>query len=197
MSFDLTDLHTLVVRAHDRHGIPIGKMMRVTLQAAANSKFPLYKGDASPLELSATERARLLHLASSAEQQTETRWWTKPPWPKLRAILVPEPKFWEWVHTELGPPKTIVATPPNALDAPPPLEANTAVSFERRRTGPKSKKRAAIADTMKADLEAKRLTTAQLRGMPDKELLERYGLAAGRTTCRDARKQVLAEFDGV
>jgi hypothetical protein len=197
MSFDFTDLHTLVVRAHDRHGIPIGKMMRVTLQAAANSKFPLYKSDASLLDLSAMDRGWLLDLATSAEQQTEIRWWTKGSWPKLQAVLVPEPKFWEWVHTELGPPKTIVATPPNALDAPPPVEANTAVSFERRRTGPKSKKRAAIADTMKADLEAKRLTIAQLRGMGDKELVEKYGVAAGRTTCRDARKQVLAEFDGV
>jgi hypothetical protein len=119
MSFDFTDLHTLVVRAHDRYGDPIGKMMRVTLQAAANTKFPLYKGDASPLELSATERDWLLHLASSAEQQTETRWWTKHPWTKLRAILVPESKFWEWLDSERGSPKTAVAAPVPASELGP------------------------------------------------------------------------------
>jgi hypothetical protein len=197
MSFNLTDLHTLIVRAHDRYCIAIGKVMRVTLVAAANGKIALHKNDASPFELSAADRLWLCDLAAGAEQQSEVRWWTKTPWTKLRAVLITESKFWEWLHTELGPPKTIVATPHNALDAPAPVKADTAVSSERRRTGPKSQKRAAIADAMKADLEAKHLTIAQLGDMSDKELVEKYGVAAGRTTCRDARKQVLTEFDGV
>jgi hypothetical protein len=105
MSFEFTDLHTLIVRAHDRHRIPIGKVMRITLQAAASRKFPLYKSDGSRFILRATDRKWLRDHAAIAEQQSEMRWWTKGPWPTLRAVLVPEPKFWEWLDSELGSPK--------------------------------------------------------------------------------------------
>jgi hypothetical protein len=112
MSFDLTDLHTLIVRAHDRHGIATGKVMRLTLQALADGKFPLHKYDASPLKLNPADHAWLRDLAASAEQQTEVRWWTKGPWPKFRAVLVPDTNFWEWCNTELdlqiGSPETAV-----------------------------------------------------------------------------------------
>jgi len=89
MSFDLTDLHTLIVRAHHRHDVPIGKMMRVALQAAANRKFPLYKSDGSRLELKkgGANRNWLLRHAAIAEQQTEVLWWEEKPWSALRAFL--------------------------------------------------------------------------------------------------------------
>jgi len=52
---------------------------------------------------------------------------------------------------------------------------------------------------MKGDLEAKRITTEQLRDLADKELLSKYGakFAARRTTCRQARDKALTEFDGI
>jgi hypothetical protein len=109
MSFKLTDLHTLIVRAHDRHKISIGKIMRVALQAAAKRKFPLYKGDGSRAKLSKADRTLLLQHAATAEQQTEFRWWTKKPWSGLRAVLVSEPKFWMWFDREFGAPETTVA----------------------------------------------------------------------------------------
>jgi hypothetical protein len=121
MSFDLTDLHTLIVRAHDRYNIPIGKVMRVTLQAAAGRKFPLNKSDGSGLKLNVTERQWLCGLASTAEQQTGVRWWTKHPWSRLRAVLVSEPKFWKWFNGEFGAPKATLAamaTPTIAAVAP-------------------------------------------------------------------------------
>jgi len=104
MSFDLTDLHTLIVRAHHRHDVPIGKMMRVALQAAANRKFPLYKSDGSRLELKkgGANRNWLLRHAAIAEQQTEVLWWEEKPWSALRAVLLPEREFWEWFNGELG-----------------------------------------------------------------------------------------------
>src|SRR6516164_7449878 len=104
MSFDLTDLHTLVVRAHHRHDVPIGKMMRVALQAAANRKFPLYKSDGSRLELKkgGANRNWLLRRAAIAEQQTEVLGWEEKPWSALRAVLLPEREFWEWFNGELG-----------------------------------------------------------------------------------------------
>jgi hypothetical protein len=111
MSFDLTDLQTLIVRAHDRHHIPIGKVMRVTLQAAANRKFPLYKSDGSRLRLVLTDRHWLRDLAARAEQQTDVRWWTKGEWSKLGAVLAPELKFWDWLNSELDAPKTSIVAP--------------------------------------------------------------------------------------
>jgi len=104
MSFDLTDLHTLIVRAHHRHDVPIGKMMRVALQAAANRKFPLYKSDGSRLELKkgAANRNWLLRHAAIAEQQTEVLWWEEKPWSALRAVLLREREFWEWFNGELA-----------------------------------------------------------------------------------------------
>ena len=97
MSSHLTDLLTLVVRVHDRHKVPMGKVMRVTLQAAAKPKFPLWKSDGSRLKLGGEERGWLLNQAAKAEQQEEIRWWRKPPWSALRSVLVNEPKFWNWV----------------------------------------------------------------------------------------------------
>ncbi len=118
MSFDLTDLHTLIVRAHDHYNIPIGKVMRVTLQAAASGKFPLYRSNGSAWRLSVTDRDWLRERATSAEQQTEVRWWTKDQWPRLQAVLVSERKFREWFNSELGVPKTTVATPITAALVP-------------------------------------------------------------------------------
>jgi hypothetical protein len=111
MSLDFTDLHTLIVRAHARHRIPIGKAMRATLQAAANHRFPLYRNNGLRLKLSAVDRDWLRSYAAIAEQQTEVRWWTKGAWTALRAVLVPETNFWEWFNTELGPQKTSVTVP--------------------------------------------------------------------------------------
>jgi hypothetical protein len=110
MSLDLTDLHTLIVRAHDRHKIPMGKAMRVILQAAANGKFPLYKKDGSPFELNQADRDWLCDLAAIAEQQNEVRWWEKDRrWLGLQSVLASEPKFWKWFNGEIGAPKTATA----------------------------------------------------------------------------------------
>ena len=96
MSFHLTDLHKLIVRAHDRHHVPIGKMMRVALQAAANRKFPLYKSAGSPFKLKGEERKWLLRHAAIAEQQNEVRWWDKAPWSALKSVWSSEPKYLQW-----------------------------------------------------------------------------------------------------
>ncbi|MGA8696835.1 MAG: hypothetical protein WB689_23950 [Xanthobacteraceae bacterium] len=109
MSFDLTDLHTLIVRAHDRHKVPIGKAMRVIMQAAANRKFPLYKPDGSPFKLRRVDRKWLLDHAAIAEHQNAFRWWDKRPWSALKSVQVSEPKFWKWFDGEFGAPETTVA----------------------------------------------------------------------------------------
>jgi hypothetical protein len=100
MSFDLTNLLMLIVRAHARHGMPIGKVMRVALQAAASGKFPIHKSNGDELKLSPTECNWLLNLAANAEQQNDVRWWTKAPWSALQAVLVSEPKYWFWFDSD-------------------------------------------------------------------------------------------------
>ena len=109
MSFDKTNLLTLIVRAHDRHPISVGKVMRVTLQAAANRKLPLYNRDGSPFKLRRVDRKWLLDHAAIAEQQHTFRWWEKKPWLALEFVLVSELKFWEWFNGKVGAPKTAAA----------------------------------------------------------------------------------------
>jgi hypothetical protein len=77
-------------------------------------------------------------------------------------------------------------------------DADKIVPFSRRKTGPKSRKLQSIADAMRDDIRANRLTEQELRAMPDKELVSRYGEPFGgeRTSCRDARDRALTEFDG-
>jgi hypothetical protein len=101
MSFDLTDLHTLIVRVHNQHNIPIGKVMRAVLQAAANGSFSLYKYDGSPLELNPVDRKFLFDHAGMAERQNEFRWYWKRSWLTLRAVLVPDAQFRQWLNSAL------------------------------------------------------------------------------------------------
>jgi hypothetical protein len=103
-----------------------------------------------------------------------------------------------WRTVLLYRSKVIELWPPS-----PPAKTRTASAsrenFHRfkRTPGPKPKKGVAVIEAIKADLKAQRLTIKTLRTMPDKQL-EKYGqvIKAQRTTCREARNAVLAEFDG-
>jgi hypothetical protein len=102
MSFDLTDLLTLIVRAHDRHKVKMGKVMRVALQAAAGGQFLLYTSDGCRLDVNSLDHSWLLNHAANAERQAEVRWWTKGSWTNLRTVLVNEPEFWKCVINAFG-----------------------------------------------------------------------------------------------
>jgi hypothetical protein len=96
-------LHTLIVRGHDRYSIPIGKAMRVTLQAAADGKVPLRDVKGSTLKLSQHDCNYLHQLSAQAEGQNEIRWWTKPPWSSsLRRLYVNDADFWSWFDDAVG-----------------------------------------------------------------------------------------------
>jgi hypothetical protein len=93
-SFHLTDLHTMIVRTHEMRNIPIGKIMRIALLAAADGKFALRDKRRSKLNLTQENRDALEGLAAEAEQQSRHRWWTKPPWTYfLRCWFVYEEEF--------------------------------------------------------------------------------------------------------
>ena len=82
--------------------------MRVTLQAAAVGKFPLYTPDGSTLTLSKAVRDWLVRHAAIAEQQNKVRWWMKGTWAALRAVLVGEVEFWQWLNDELDTTKAVI-----------------------------------------------------------------------------------------
>jgi hypothetical protein len=71
--------------------------------------------------------------------------------------------------------------------------------IEQRRTGPKTNRKRSMINTMKADILEKRLTIDQLRVMRDDDLQSKYGdkVGAKRSSCREARDQVLTEFDRI
>jgi hypothetical protein len=82
--------------------------MRMTLQAAADGKFPLYNPDGSTLTLSPTDRDSLVRHAAIAEQQNKVRWWMKGRWKTLQAVLVGEVEFWQWLNDELDTTKAVI-----------------------------------------------------------------------------------------
>jgi hypothetical protein len=90
--------------------------------------------------------------------------------------------------------------PPPGLDAPPAASASAnVVLLAGHKPGPKTKKKLSMVEAMRTDVVEKRLTAEQLRDMSDDELCSKYGdkVGAQRTSCRDARGQVLTEFDGI
>jgi hypothetical protein len=78
-------------------------------------------------------------------------------------------------------------------------DATNVLPFAGRKTGPKTGKTQSIINAMNEDIEAGRLSTDALRAMTDKELVSKYGerFSSERTTCREARKRLLSEFDGI
>jgi hypothetical protein len=94
IDWGLTDLHTMIVNTHEARNIAIGKVMRVALLAAAEGKFALRDHKGSKLNLTQGNRDALEGLAAEAEQQSQHRWWTKPPWTDyLRCCFVYEEEF--------------------------------------------------------------------------------------------------------
>jgi len=106
--------------------------------------------------------------------------------PAWRTVLVYRSKVIELWH--LSPPaKTPTASASNEHHRP-----------SQRKRGRKPKKRMLLIDAMTMDVKRRRMTVEMLRKLPDKKLITNYGdkIGAKRTSCREARDAVLAEFDG-
>jgi hypothetical protein len=102
MSFHYTDLHTMIVRAHDRRKIAIGKVMRVALQAVAKGTLVVRNHQGSQVKLEPSDCDFVDRRAAEAELQDEVRWWTKPTWAWLKRLHVNDSDFWSWLDDELG-----------------------------------------------------------------------------------------------
>jgi hypothetical protein len=106
--FDESNLHSLIARESRPRGIPHGKLLRESLQAAADGKFTIR---ATSGELSPDWRDRLRRLAAIAEVQHEWHWWHKPPWSELKHLLVNEAEFSAWLDGATGAAKRISDAP--------------------------------------------------------------------------------------
>jgi hypothetical protein len=93
--------------------------------------------------------------------------------------------------------KPAVATPdPHATF--PERKAFTCISQDKRKNGPLSVKRERTAAAMLDALRKKEITPDELKKMPGKNKMKKYGFDnAGRTTVADAMKDALSEFAGV
>jgi hypothetical protein len=94
---------------------------------------------------------------------------------------------------EMAPAPAPAPEAPQAPEATPAPPATPPALRASRRTGPRTGRRDAIAEVMRADLREGRRTQDELAGMSDDELVISYGLPhdAKRTTCRTARDRVL------
>ena len=137
MSFHETDLHTMIVRAHDQRKIAIGKVMRVTLQAIADGEFPVH--DLKGSTLSKADRNWLETLAAEAEAQHEFRWWDKRPWLQLQRMRVNETQFWSWLDRETADSRPMGnAEKPTVKQRDPLKQSRASPEIERAAKGLKS-----------------------------------------------------------
>jgi hypothetical protein len=108
----LTDLHTMIVKTHKLRNIPIGKLMRVALLAAADGKFALRDHRGSKHNLTQDNRDAFEGLAVEAEQQSGHRWWDNPPWTEvLRRVFVDDHEFFSWLDNDASSTLPAVETP--------------------------------------------------------------------------------------
>jgi hypothetical protein len=93
---------------------------------------------------------------------------------------------------------TVMQLWPKSVQPETPKSSSRNVAPFKRSTGPQTKKLSSMIESMKSDIRAKHLTVDRLRNMSDKELVSKYGLKVEgrRTSCREARKRVVTEFDG-
>jgi len=122
--FDESNLHSLIARESRLRRIPHSKLLRESLQAAADEKFTV-RADSG---LSPDWREKLRRLAPFAEAQSDWHWWNKPPWSDLKFLLVKESEFLAWLDGATGatkhatevPSANVGATSPALKPAPEP-----------------------------------------------------------------------------
>jgi hypothetical protein len=199
MSFDETDLHTLIMRVHHEHRIPIGKVVRVTLLAVANGDLVLRDLTGAKVPIDPESRIWLQQHSATAEALDDRRpkIWHKPPWSRLKRLLVNEDDFYGWLAVALRVrPRGVPATQPSAITKPSTGEnTNNAVQAAApsvRERGPKRYKLDATIGAMRRQISEGKLTAVDLHDMKEKELESRYGVS--RDTARKARRTVLSEF---
>jgi hypothetical protein len=105
--FDESNLHSLITRETQRRNVPLGKLLRESLQAAANEKLTV-RADSG---LSPDWREKLRGLAAVAEAQSDWHWWSKPPWSELKLLLVKESEFLAWLDGATGVTKHATEVP--------------------------------------------------------------------------------------
>jgi hypothetical protein len=89
--------------------------------------------------------------------------------------------------TPTAPPSEVKTAPANSSGV-------TAAKVGALKRGRRPKKLEEVKSVMRDQIRRKLLSVSELKNMYEKELPKKFN--AGRTTCRDARKAILAEFVG-
>jgi hypothetical protein len=143
--FDETDLHSLIALESERRAIPLRKLLRESLLAAANGQFKL-RNLGSPIAAeqrrrpnSVTRHLRvtLRRLAIQVGLPNDWGWWHKPPWSELKSILVNEIDYLTWLNEatkqkEAGATET---TPKSRLQMASDRKIDDAISVEYDKAG--------------------------------------------------------------
>jgi hypothetical protein len=125
--FDESNLHSLIARESRLRRIPLGKLLRESLEAAADEKFTIRPTSGT---LTNDWRNKLRDLAAIAEAQNDWQWYKHPPWSELKLLLVKEAEYLAWLdratpaapekeNTEISAPQT-TAMAPTSKPAPEP-----------------------------------------------------------------------------
>jgi hypothetical protein len=96
MSSDDDTLHRLISGESHRRKIPLPRLARATLLAAANDELKI-RSDHS---LSSDWRDRLRHLAGVVELQRDWHWWQRPPWDELMLLRTNIAHYAAWLDRE-------------------------------------------------------------------------------------------------
>jgi hypothetical protein len=191
--FDESNLHSLIARESQKRGIPRGKLLRESLQAAADGRFTIR---AVSGELSLDWRERLRRLAAIAEAQNDWHWWNKPPWSELKLLLVKEAEFLTWLESATNHTTELLAagvggTSPALKSAPEPKidEAISAEYDNAKQKGLKPPNVREIVPLVRIRLRAQGLNASgrQIQRVADADKHKSCRREPGRTVASDKR----------
>jgi hypothetical protein len=189
--FDESNLHSLIARESEQRNIPLQKLIRESLEAAADGRFAVRSDTA--LSLSPNYREELRRLAAFAEAQRDWHWWQTPPWSDLKLLLVPEANYLAWLDQALRP--TTEAAPIGSESKPklkPAPESKidqtiTEVYDEAAQKGSKPPNIKEIAKHVQAKLHAEgyRASARQIQSLAKADKHKGRRRARGRTVASD------------
>jgi hypothetical protein len=97
--FNDDTLHRLISGESHRRKIPLPRLARATLLAAADGELEVR----SDHPLSSDWRDRLRHLAGVVELQRDRGWWQKEPWDELKLLRTDSAYYAAWLDREETP----------------------------------------------------------------------------------------------
>jgi hypothetical protein len=200
--FDESDLHSLISRESEQRGIPIRKLLRESLLAAADGQFKIRVLPAAgeqrgrPKVLIRHLRKDLRGLAGTVAAQNDWGWWRKPPWSDLKSILVKEIDYLVWLDrttkTTSEAPLLESKSEPNLKSAPESkIDQEISAEYDRaERQGQKPPNIKEIAKQVQVTLRSTgyQATQRQIQKLAEADKYKKRRRPPGRTMAADDRR---------